>query len=123
MTESIEEKNERMHLSKEVQISQLMLMSKKRELDNENIKKNNLEKNLKNIQSENNKIKENIEKKKNEIKQYESKNKEIEKENEEKTIQRNRLFDQLKQCKPIPVKNSQKEVEEEEEVEEEYEYI
>ena len=77
MKESNEEKKERINLSRELKISQLILYSKDDELNNENIKNKKLENDLKEIKNKNEKIKENIEKIKEQIKKQELINEQI----------------------------------------------
>ena len=65
--ESIKELKERIHLSREAQISELMIRGKQIELNNEKNKTDELNKNLEDIKNKNNDTKGKIEQKKQEI--------------------------------------------------------
>ena len=116
MKESNEEKKERMHLRRELKISELILDSKINELNNEKIKNQKLENDLKEIKNKNEKIKENIEEIKEQIEKQKLINEQIIQNNNNKEQKFRELYLKLQLYKPRPVSNpnpESKEVDEE----------
>ena len=116
MKESNEEKKERINLSRELKISQLILYSKDDELNNENIKNKKLENDLKEIKNKNEKIKENIEKIKEQIKKQELINEQIIQNNNNKKQKCLALYLKLQSYKPQPLAQNTDSKERDEEV-------
>ena len=116
MEESIEERKERIHLIRELKISNLLISSKYKELQNEKYKNNELNKKLKEIQIRNNQILEYKNKVMQEIEKLKNINNQIEQENAINNKKKEELFEEAKIGIPIA------EIEEENE-NEEYEII
>ena len=107
--ESDEQRRERIHLIREVKLSKLILDGKKNELNNEKNRTDILKKNIEDTQIENNATKENIEKLKEEIKKINEINANIERENNNKLLERQNLFEELKFGEPQPADDQEQE--------------
>ena len=120
--ESNKELIERIHLSREVQISELMIRGKQIELNNEKNKTDELNKNIEDIKNKNNDTKEKIEKKKEEIKYLISFNETIKQDIKRKKKEREELYNKLQIgiSRPVGDNSSDNNPEEEEEI---YEFI
>ncbi len=104
MEESEKEKIERLSLTRELKISQLMLNSKKYELEKENRRNIQLEKEKENIKN-NEEIKKQIEQLKKQLYELNSINKIIENENKKKSLVKEELHKKLMEDKPVPVES------------------
>ena len=118
--ESDEERRERIRLIREVKLSELILASKKNELNKEKNRTDILKNNIEEIKNKNNIIKENIEKIKEEIKKIIDINDSIERENDNKITERQDLFDELKIGEAQPV-DDQEPSRDEDDFEDDYE--
>ena len=107
MQESIEEKRERIHLIRELKISELMLNSKKNELENEYKKNIQLKKEIENLN--NNQIQKEIDLLESQLKKQNLNNKKIELEIQEKTKKREELYKKLMEGKPMAVNGTMSE--------------
>ena len=107
--ESDEQRRERIHLIREVKLSELILDGKKNELNNEKNRTDFLKKNIEDTQIENNATKEKIEKIKEEIKKINEINANIERENNNKLLERQNLFEELKFGEPQPADDQEQE--------------
>ena len=107
--ESDEQRRERIHLIREVKLSKLILDGKKNELNNEKNRTDILKKNIEDTQIENNATKEKIEKIKEEIKKINEINANIERENNNKLLERQNLFEELKFGEPQPADDQEQE--------------
>ena len=115
--ESNIEFKERIHLSREVQISELMFKGKQIELNNEKNKADELNKKLEDIKNKNNITKENIEKKKEEIKMLISINEKMQQDINRKKTERENLYKKLSIGIAIPVGDNDSDNPEDEEFE------
>ena len=102
MQESEEEKRERIHLIRELKISELMLNSKKNELENENKKNTQLQKEIENL-NKNNEIQKEIDLLKSQLEKQNLNNKKIEFEIQKKTKISEELYQKLAEGKSKPV--------------------
>ena len=117
MEESIEEGRERIHLIREIKISNLLISRKSNELQSEHNKNNELDKKLKEMQSKNNIILEDKNKIMQEIEKLKNINKQLEQENAINNKKKQELFEELKLGEIEAVDDGNKEGEEEEEYE------
>ena len=121
MQESIEEKRERIHLIRELKISELMLNSKKNELENEYKKNIQLKKEIENLN--NNQIQKEIDLLESQLKKQNLNNKKIELEIQEKTKKSEELYKKLMEGKPMAVNGTMNEDSDGGENEDDLEYI
>ena len=118
--ESFNELKERIGLSREVQISELIVRGKQIELNNEKIKTDELNKNIEDIKNRNNSTKENIEKKREEIKMLISINEKIQQDINKKKKERGDLYEKLQIGIARPVDDDINDSQEEEDI---YDFI
>ena len=125
MAESIAEKKERIHLIREIKISELLLSSRQKELNNENKKTNELIDYLTEIKNRNNIIIDNNNKIRQEIENLKNINKQIEQENIINNKKKEELFAELKKGEVEPLSDDEDEEEEEdrEEKEDDFEVV
>ena len=121
--ETNDEKLERIHLIQEIQISELILNNKNKDLKNENIRNENLKKKIE-ITDKKQFNEEIITKLKKDVEKISSINKEIENENNIKLEKLNQLLNKYNEGKPIPFPDlkEDKQFEEEEEYDNEEYY-
>ena len=125
LSESIAEKKERIHLIREIKISELLLSSRQKELNNENKKTNELINYLTEIKNRNNIIIDNNNKIRQEIENLKNINKQIEQENIINNKKKEELFAELKKGEVEPLSDDEDEEEEEdrEEKEDDFEVV
>ena len=123
MEESIEERRERIHLIRELKISNLLISSKIKEFQNERNKNNELNIKYKEMQNKNNLILEDKKQILKEIEKFKNINKQIEQENIINNKKKEELFAELKIGEVEAVDGEGNKEGEEEEQDEEYEII